>query len=94
MAPWTFLSNHAHVLICIAQDPETRMRDLADRVGVTERAVQRIVSDLEEAGYLVRRKEGRRNHYEVTASRPLRHPIEQHCSTEQLIGLVLGEAGR
>jgi DNA-binding transcriptional ArsR family regulator len=88
--PWTFLSNHAHVLISIALDPEARMRDVADRVGVTERAVQRIVGELEEAGYLVRRKEGRRNHYEVTASRPLRHPIEKHCSTEQLLDLVIG----
>ena len=90
-APWTFLSNHAHVLICIAEDPETRMRDLAARVGVTERAVQRIIGDLEEAGYLSRSREGRRNHYRVTASRPLRHPIEQHCGTDQLIELVLGK---
>lgn len=89
-APWTFLSNHAHVLICIAADPEVRMRDLASRVGITERAVQRIVTELEEGGYLARQKEGRRNRYLVTASRPLRHPIERHCSTEALIDLVLG----
>lgn len=88
--PWTFLSNHAHVLICIAGDPEARMRDVADRVGVTERAVQRIVAELEEGGYLVRHKEGRRNHYEVTASRPLRHPLERHCMTDELLQLVVG----
>lgn len=89
-SPWTFLSNHAHVLICIAEDPETRMRDLAARVGITERAVQRIVTDLEDAGYLARQKEGRRNRYSVDASRPLRHPIERHCATDALLNLVLG----
>lgn len=89
-SPWTFLSNHAHVLICIAGDPEARMRDVAARVGVTERAVQRIVAELEEGGYLIRRKEGRRNRYEVTASLPLRHPVEKHCMTNALLEMVLG----
>ena len=56
---WTFLSNHGHVLLCIAQEPEIRLRDVAERVGITERAVQRIVADLEEAGYLSRAREGR-----------------------------------
>ena len=93
-APWTFLSNHAHVLICISDDPEVRMRDLASRVGITERAVQRIVTELEEGGYLERQKEGRRNRYQVTASRPLRHPIERHCATDALIDLVLGRSRR
>lgn len=92
--PWTFLSNHAHVLVCIAADPEARMRDVAQRVGVTERAVQRIVAELEEGGYLLRRKEGRRNHYEVTASRPLRHPLERHCMTDALLAMVLGSPPR
>ena len=89
--PWTFLSNHAHVLICIAGDPEARMRDVAQMVGVTERAVQRIVAELEEGGYLVRHKEGRRNRYEVTASRPLRHPLEKHCMTDELLEMVVGK---
>jgi Mn-dependent DtxR family transcriptional regulator len=89
--PWTFLSNHAHVLICIAGDPEARMRDVAEKVGVTERAVQRIVAELEEEGFLVRHKEGRRNRYEVTASRPLRHPLEKHCMTNELLELVVGK---
>lgn len=93
-APWTFLSNHSHVLLCIAADPEARMRDVAERVGVTERAVQKIVGDLEEGGYLVRRKEGRCNRYEVTASRPLRHPIEAHCGTDDLVTMVLRKRPR
>jgi DNA-binding MarR family transcriptional regulator len=66
-APWTFLTNHSHVLFCIARDPEVRMRDVAQAVGVTERAVQRIVGELTEAGYLTRERDGRRNRYEVRA---------------------------
>ena len=90
--PWTFLSNHAHVLLCIAQDPEARMRDVADLVGVTERAVQRIVAELEEAGYLRRERDGRRNRYEVLGHLPLRHPIERHRAVSALLELVLGAA--
>ena len=88
--PWTFLSNHAHVLLCIAQDPAARMRDVAELVGVTERAVQRIVAELEEAGYLRRERDGRRNHYEVLGHLPLRHPIERHRAVSALLELVLG----
>ncbi|WP_163780451.1 helix-turn-helix transcriptional regulator [Myxococcus vastator] len=88
---WTFLTNHAHVLLCIAADPEVRLRDVASRVGITERAVQRIVSDLEEGGYLQREREGRRNHYTVRADLPLRHPVERHRSVASLIALVEGE---
>jgi DNA-binding MarR family transcriptional regulator len=87
---WTFLTNHAHVLFCIVQDPEVRLRDVAARVGITERAVQRIVTDLEGEGYLVVSKEGRRNRYEVCLDLPLRHPIERHRSVKALIQLVLG----
>jgi len=76
MAEWTFLTNHAHALICIARDPGIRLRDVAEHVGVTERAAQRIVSDLVEGGYLDRLREGRRNTYQVRADRPLRHPVE------------------
>lgn len=85
---WTFLTNHAHVLLCIAQDPEARMRDMAEQVGITERAVQRIVSELEEGGYLLRVKDGRRNRYEVRGDKPLRHPIERHQKVEALLALV------
>jgi predicted transcriptional regulator of viral defense system len=85
---WTFLTNHAHVLLCLARDPEARLRDVAELVGVTERAVQRIVTELEEAGYLERAREGRRNHYVVRPDLPLRHPIEQHRTVASLINLV------
>jgi len=87
---WTFLSNYAHVLLCIAEQPEIRLRDVAERVGITERAVQRIVADLEEAGYLSRSREGRRNRYKVHANRPLRHSIEAHRDVGLLLDLMLG----
>ncbi|MGO9815389.1 MAG: helix-turn-helix transcriptional regulator [Isosphaeraceae bacterium] len=74
---WTFLSNHAHVLICIAQEPEVRLHEVAARVGITERAVRRIVGDLEEGGYLSSSREGRRNRYEVHLDRPLRHSVSR-----------------
>src|SRR5262245_26441294 len=86
---WTFLSNHAHVLLVIARHPEARLRDVADRVGITERAVQRIVADLEEGGYLKRERIGRRNRYRLTPSLPLRHPIEAHRTIADLLVLVL-----
>jgi DNA-binding MarR family transcriptional regulator len=89
---WTFLTNHAHVLFCIAQDPEVRLRDVAARVGITERAVQRIVTDLEAEGYLDVSKEGRRNRYRVRYEQPLRHPIERHRTVAALIELVLSSS--
>lgn len=89
-AGWTFLTNHAHVLFCIAQDTEVRLRDVAARVGITERAVQRIVTDLEAEGYLAVTKEGRRNRYRIDYERRLRHPIERHRTVAALIELVLG----
>lgn len=88
-ASWTFLTNHSHVLLCLAQDPEARMRDVAERVGITERAVQRIVSELEAAGYVERSREGRRNHYQVNGALPLRHPVEGHRDLNALIELIL-----
>jgi DNA-binding MarR family transcriptional regulator len=87
--PWTFLTNHAHVLLCLAKDPEARMREVASQVGITERAVQKIVADLEEAGYLTRTRDGRRNRYELHLSVPLRHPLECHRSVAALLALVL-----
>ena len=89
-ATWTFLTNHSHVLLCLVQDPEARMRDVAERVGITERAVQRIVSELEAAGYVERIREGRRNRYEVNGDLPLRHPVEGHRDLSALIKLILG----
>ena len=86
---WTFLSNHAHVLICIARDPETRLRDIATSVGITERAAQRIVSDLVGCGYLTRERVGRRNRYEVHLDLPLRHPLEADAPVGVLLGALL-----
>lgn len=73
---WTFLTNHAHVLLCIAQDPEVRLAEIARMVGIGERATHSIVNDLVEAGYVVRSKQGRNNVYEVHLDQPLRHPLE------------------
>lgn len=88
---WTFLSNHAHVLVCLASDPGARLRDVAAQVGITERAVQKIVSDLESAGILTRERDGRRNRYHMVLDRPLRHPVERHRSIGALLGMLLGE---
>jgi Mn-dependent DtxR family transcriptional regulator len=85
---WTFLTNHSHVLICIHEDSSIRTRDIAARVGITERAVQRIISELSAAGYLSRMREGRRNRYEVCADKPLRHPVEAHCLLSSLLKTV------
>ena len=86
---WTFLTNHAHVLICIVDTPKARMRDIAEKVSITERAVQRIVGDLEDAGYVQRVRIGRRNRYKVRKSLPLRHPIEKHRRVSALLTLIL-----
>jgi DNA-binding MarR family transcriptional regulator len=85
---WTFLTNHAHVLLAIAAEPDLRLRDIAARVGITERAAQRIVAELEEAGYLEIRREGRRNSYRVQRNRHLRHPAEQHHRIGELIEVL------
>lgn len=85
---WTFLTNHAHVLIAISRDPEVRQRDISRLVGITEGAVQRILHELEDAGFLRRERVGRRNRYHVDADRPLRHPLERdHHVAEILRGL-------
>jgi DNA-binding IclR family transcriptional regulator len=90
---WTFLSNHAHVLVCLAQDPDARLRDVALSVGITERAVQKIVSDLEAAGVVVRERAGRRNSYRLDLDVPLRHALESHRTVGTLLSLVLDRAG-
>ena len=71
MPRWTFLSNHAQVLLCIANDPDIRLREIGDQVGITERAVHRIVRELDDAGYLVRKRDGRRNRYTISQNLPL-----------------------
>jgi hypothetical protein len=85
---WTFLSNHAHVLICLAEQPDARLRDLAERVGITERAVQSIVTDLEALGVITRIRQGRRNHYDVHPDVHLRHPVEAHCTIRDLLAMA------
>ena len=85
---WTFLTNHAHVLLCLAKDPSMIMRDIAIEVGITERAVQRIIADLDEAGYIERDRDGRCNTYRVHENSPLRHPLEGHRRIADLIEIV------
>lgn len=86
---WTFFSNHGHLLIALSRDPDARLRDLADDVGITERAVHRILAEMEEAGVITRQRAGRRNHYEIDRSRQLRHPLESHRSIGDLIDMFL-----
>ncbi len=85
---WTFLTNHTHVLLCIAEDSGVRLRDVAARVGITERAAQSIVADLVAAGYLTRERVGRRNQYQLDPDRPLRHPLEAHHTVGELLDLL------
>ena len=93
-AGWTFLSNHGHVLVCLSLDPDARLRDVAERVGITERAVQQIVADLEAAGYLLKTKTGRRNHYRVRRAGRFRHPLESQVTVGNFLDLVSPRDGR
>ena len=88
MAEWKFLTNHAHVLLCVAHEPEIRLREIADAVGITERAAHRIIAELEGGGYISRQRRGRRNLYRFHPDTVLRHPNLQ----QSLLGeLTLGE---
>jgi DNA-binding Xre family transcriptional regulator len=89
---WTFLSNYAHVLVCLAENPEARLRDVAERVGITERSAQRLITHLVEASILTRVKHGRRNSYFIDTSAHLRHPIEATCTVGDLLKFVLSPA--
>ena len=89
---WTFLTNHAHVLILLSQEPSLVLREVASRIGITERAVQRIIADLEQDGFIEREKIGRKNQYHILTKRPLRHPIEAHRTIGDLIAMIV--AGR
>ncbi len=82
------MTNHGHVLACIAADPSARLRDIAATVGITERAVAQIISELEQAGYLTKTRVGRRNRYEVHAELPLRHPLHRHHTIGELIRVL------
>jgi DNA-binding MarR family transcriptional regulator len=85
---WTFLTNHAQVLLCIANDPDIRLRDVAETVGITERAAQRIVVDLAEAGFLKRERRGRRNRYLINEKTEMRHPAQQGHEIGELLNLL------
>ncbi len=82
---WTFLTNHAHVLIAISRNPDIRQRDIAYAVGITPGAVQRIITELEEAGYISSERVGRRNHYSINGELKLRHPLENQHTINELI---------
>lgn len=88
MANWTLLSNHGHVLVCLARDGEARLRDVASDVGITERAVQKIVRDLQDGGMVSVTKNGRRNSYRIHKKQNLRHELEEHCTLRNFLSLV------
>jgi len=85
---WTFLTNHAHVFLVISRDPDSRIREIADQVGITERAAHRIISELVSSGYLSRTRVGRENRYKIDSSAPLRHPLESQHTVGKLIELL------
>lgn len=87
---WTFLTNHAHVLLCLVKSPTIRVRDIAEEVGITERAVQHIIFDLDNEGYIDRVKDGRNNVYKVHQDKFLRHQIESHQKISGLVSFVFG----
>ena len=87
---WTFLSNHGHVLVALARNTRARLRDIAEAVGITERAVLLILSDLEAEGIVERTREGRRNRYVLDLDAPLRHPLEEHRTVGELVAMVEG----
>jgi transposase len=90
VADWSFLTNHAWVLLCIAHDPGMRLRDIAARVGVTERTAYGIVTDLTEAGYVVKHKDGRRNRYQIQAHLPLPEPDSRERTIGEILTLLTG----
>ena len=87
---WDFLTNHAHVLLCIAHDPGIRLRDIAAAVGITERATHAILSQLVEEGYVLRERQGRRNRYQVVTGRPMRHPLVEQREVGELLEVLIG----
>lgn len=87
---WTFLTNHARVLLCISQDPGIRLRDIADRVGITERSAFAIVLDLVQAGYVIKEKDGRRNRYRIQTELPLPEPSSRERTVGEILELLAG----
>lgn len=90
---WTFLTNHAQVLVCIARDPGVRLRDIGERVGITERATHRIVAELADAGYITRHRNGRRNHYTINAHLPFPDTIANEQNVGQLLDILIATHG-
>lgn len=93
MGRWSFLTNHSRTLLCIAHDPGARLRDIAARVGITERSAHDIVNDLVEAGYVVKDKDGRRNRYRIQEHLPLRDPISHDPTIGEMLDLLVGVDG-
>jgi hypothetical protein len=92
---WSFLTNHAQVLLCIAHDPGIRLREIGEAVGITERAAHRIVVELAAAGYISRRRDGRRNHYTIKSHLPLPDPLAREQKIGDLLAILAGQpAGR
>jgi hypothetical protein len=89
---WTFLTNHAQVLVCVARDPGIRLRDIGDRVGITERAAHRIVVELADGGYITRERHGRRNHYTINTHQGLPDPIAPEQHVGELLAILSGPA--
>jgi len=89
MSDWTLFSNYGHVLVCLARNRRARLRDVAVEVGITERAVQKIVRDLQDEGFLVVTKQGRCNRYRINNRKSLRHALESHCTVGKLLALVV-----
>jgi hypothetical protein len=91
---WTFLTNHAQTLLCIAQNPRIRLREIGETIGITERAVHRIVGELHDAGYISRRREGRRNHYTVHSHLALPDPLARDQNVGDLLDVLAGPGSR
>ena len=94
MESWSFLTNHARVLLCIAHDPDARLRDIAASLGITERSVYGIVTDLTAAGYVVKHKDGRRNLYQIQAHLPLPEPASKEPAIGEVLALLIGSRAR
>jgi len=88
MGEWTLFSNHGHVLVCLANNSEARLRDVSAAVGITERAVQNILRELQDSGLVQVSKHGRCNHYQINHRKPLRHPLEAHCTVGTLLQML------
>lgn len=93
MAEWSFLTNHARVLLCIANDPGARLRDIAATLGITERTAYAVVADLTNAGYVIKERDGRRNRYEVQHHLPLPEPTPRERTVGEVLALLGGRAG-